>query len=47
MNPVNEDYDFRRTEFLRSKGFKLIRFENKVVFENLEMVLEAIKQEFQ
>ncbi len=47
MNPVNEDYDFRRTEFLRSKGFKLIRFENKVVFESLNMVLEAIKQEFQ
>jgi very-short-patch-repair endonuclease len=47
MNPLNKDYDFKRTEYLKSKGFKLIRFDNKLVFESLDMVLEAIKQEFQ
>ena len=36
MNPVNEEYDYKRTEYLKSKGLTLIRFENKVVFENLE-----------
>lgn len=46
MNTVNQDYDFKRSVFLKSKGFKLLRFENKVVFENLDMVLDAIRKEF-
>ena len=46
MNPVNADYDLKRTEFLFSKGLKVIRFENEEVFKNLDMVLEAIRREF-
>ena len=36
--------DFDRTEFLNSKGIKVIRFENKEIWENPEQVLETIKQ---
>jgi len=46
MNPINKEYDLKRTNFLASKGFKIIRFENKVVFENIEIILEAIRYEF-
>ncbi len=37
--------DFDRTEFLNSKGIKVIRFENKEIWENIERVLEYIKEE--
>jgi methylmalonyl-CoA mutase cobalamin-binding domain/chain len=43
--PVQE-YDQERTEFLNTYGIKVIRFENKVIFEQPDMVLEAIRQEF-
>ncbi|MFS4492916.1 endonuclease domain-containing protein [Maribacter sp. 2308TA10-17] len=45
-NFVNEEYDRKRTEYLESLGFKVLRFENYLVFEQLDMVLEAIKAEF-
>lgn len=45
-NPVNEEYDRKRTEYLESLGFKVLRFENYLVFEQLDMVLEAISAEF-
>jgi very-short-patch-repair endonuclease len=37
------EYDKRRTEFLERFGIRVIRFENKLVFEDLEGVLRAIK----
>ncbi|MCM4155140.1 endonuclease domain-containing protein [Gramella sp. AN32] len=46
FNPVAQDYDKIRTEFLNSLGIKVLRFENKMVFENLELVLEEIKLNF-
>ena len=45
-NTVNKEYDLKRTEYLKSYGFKILRFENYLVFEQLEMVLDAIKMEF-
>lgn len=45
-NPVSEEYDRKRTEYLENLGFKVLRFENYLVFEQLDMVLEAIKIEF-
>ncbi|MGI9550890.1 MAG: endonuclease domain-containing protein [Aurantibacter sp.] len=45
-NTVNKEYDFKRTQELEKLGFKLLRFENKVVFEQLDMVLDAIQAEF-
>ena len=45
-NIINEIYDDGRTLRLKKLGFKVVRFENKLIFEQLDMVLEAIKQEF-
>ena len=35
-------YDLRRTRFLQSKGYQVIRFWNNEVLENIEGVLEAL-----
>lgn len=40
------EYDLERTEALKSHGIKVIRFENRAVFENLEAVLKEIKNNF-
>jgi very-short-patch-repair endonuclease len=36
-------YDTERTEYLNSVGIKVIRFENKSVFDSVNYVLEDIK----
>ena len=38
--------DEERTGFLNSHGIKVLRFENKEVFENLEGVLQEIRNAF-
>jgi very-short-patch-repair endonuclease len=40
------EYDEVRTAFLNRQGIKVVRFENKVVFEATENVLETIKRNF-
>ena len=45
-NESAEEYDHERTLFLNQFGIKVIRFENKLVFERLDAVLEAISEEF-
>ncbi len=40
------DYDNRRDLYLQNSGIKVIRFENRIVFESPEWLLEAIKKEF-
>ncbi|MBL7961880.1 DUF559 domain-containing protein, partial [bacterium] len=39
--------DDRKTEYLKSHGIRVIRFENRAVFENLDAVLEMIRASFQ
>jgi len=39
-----DTYDQQRTEYLEEAGLKVIRFENKDVKDNIEFVLETIKQ---
>lgn len=46
MNPTAEEYDRKRTDYLSKLGFILLRFENKMVFENLSSVLMEIKENF-
>ncbi len=46
FNPVAESYDEKRTRFLNELGYNVIRFENKLVFENLDSVLMDIKDNF-
>jgi very-short-patch-repair endonuclease len=45
-NFVNNEYDFNRTKQLNELGFRIIRFSNEDVKNHLDLVLEAIKQEF-
>lgn len=40
------EYDYERDMFLKHYKIKVLRFENILVFKNLEGVLEAIKNEF-
>ena len=37
-----EEYDVERTEFLKSKGYKVLRFWNNDVMNNIDSVLNAI-----
>ena len=46
LNPTAEEKDNRRTAYLQQLGYTLIRFENKMVFDNLFSVLEEIKSHF-
>jgi len=39
-----DEYDQQRTEYLEKAGLRLIRFENADVRDNIEFVLETIKQ---
>ncbi|MDX1543243.1 MAG: DUF559 domain-containing protein [Christiangramia sp.] len=41
-----QEYDSKRTEDLNKLGIRVVRFENKMVFENLEQVLQEIKDNF-
>ena len=45
-NSINQAYDAERNQKLSAFGIKVVRFENKLVFEQMDMVLDAIKQEF-
>ena len=40
------EYDKRRTAFLQNFGLRIIRFENEKVFENIDAVLGAIRENF-
>jgi very-short-patch-repair endonuclease len=40
------EYDEERTAYLSSLNIKVVRFENKLVFENLEGVLQEIRNSF-
>jgi very-short-patch-repair endonuclease len=43
---VAREYDYERRLFLENYGIKVLRFENKRVFEDLEWVLAVIKSNF-
>ena len=40
---LSEDYENERSVFLMGQGIEILRFENRVVFEYLEGVLEVIR----
>lgn len=46
MNPTAEEKDEKRDLELNSMGYRVLRFENKMVFENLASVLQEIKEHF-
>lgn len=43
---AQQNYDLERTEILENLGLKVIRFENRLVFENLPEVLEEVISHF-
>lgn len=45
-NPTAEEYDEKRSAFLGKLGFTVIRFENKMIFDNLPSVLQEIRDNF-
>ncbi|WP_037317760.1 endonuclease domain-containing protein [Salegentibacter sp. Hel_I_6] len=45
-NPLADEKDEKRTKKLESFGFKVIRFENKMVFDFLPSVLKGIEDNF-
>ena len=45
-NPVSEEKDAQRDLILKNYGITVLRFENKMVFEQQGMVLNAIKEKF-
>lgn len=46
LNAAAEEKDRKREKVLEEMGFTIIRFENKMVFENLVSVLMEIKDNF-
>ncbi|MFD0798918.1 endonuclease domain-containing protein [Maribacter chungangensis] len=46
QNATAMEYDDKRTSYLNQEGFTVIRFENKMVFDNLESVLMEIRGNF-
>ena len=43
---AQQNYDIERTRMLEELGFKMVRFENKLIFENLKDVLDEISSHF-
>ncbi|WP_248724323.1 endonuclease domain-containing protein [Seonamhaeicola sp. ML3] len=43
---AQQNYDLERTRRLEYLGFKVIRFENKMIFEDLAFVLQEISHSF-
>ena len=39
--------DYTRTSFLNSKGIKVIRFENRLIWDNIDSVIKIIEQELE
>ena len=46
-DPARVDYDAERTAFLGEQDIRIIRFENKEVFDNPDVVLQAISSCFE
>ena len=44
---AQQNYDHERSIALEKLGFTLVRFENKLVFENINYVLEEINKHFE
>ena len=45
IHELQKEYDAEREEYLRSLGFRIIRFKNEEVFKNLKGVLQRIVEE--
>ena len=46
FNDLAEERDFKRKQYLNSVGIRVLRFENRFVFEDMEYVLHRIRSAF-
>jgi very-short-patch-repair endonuclease len=46
FNETSREHDYERKLFLEKQGIRVLRFENKRVFEDLEWVLDVIRSNF-
>lgn len=46
FNSTAQEKDLKRTQYLENLNYKVIRFENKMVFDHLQSVLMEIKENF-
>ena len=46
-NPITEQYDYKRSMYLENLGYKVLRFQNQMVFAQLASVLNEIKDNFE
>ena len=44
---AGDKYDYERDNFISSKGIKILRYENKEIWESIEQVIEEINKELQ
>src|SRR5688572_4594290 len=44
FEPKQKEYDAERTAYLESVGVRVLRFENQLLFQDLDLVLEAIRE---
>jgi very-short-patch-repair endonuclease len=44
---IKQQKDHERDQQLERLGYKVLRFENKFVFEDIEMVLNSIREAYQ
>jgi very-short-patch-repair endonuclease len=44
FGPGAAEYDARRTEYMKERGIRVVRFENKRVYRDMESVLEEIRR---
>ena len=41
---LKTDYESERAAFIEGQGIEILRFENRIIYQNLEAVLETIKE---
>lgn len=46
FNPICEEKDYKRDKIFENYGYKVLRFENKFVFQQPEIIMNAIKNSF-
>ena len=44
MSGRTSSYEAERTRFLKAEGIVILRFENRVLYQNIEAVLETIRE---
>ena len=44
FSELGKEYEAERTRFLEAEGIVILRFENRILYQNIEAVLETIRE---